>query len=751
MPLENILVEPTIDVDGTTYRVLRYDLIDDMFEVPRLHVEIMDDAGDAPNPADLVNKDAEFTLIRSDGAPKRFFYGKAITAARVPNTDDIRTVHLEIAPALWKLQKRADCRIFQKMSVVDIVKKVLEGGGVPSSQQEWKTTESYSPRDYVVQYRETDLDFVSRLCSEEGIYYAVHHKGGKDTVVFGDKPDGFGDIEGTKTLGFLAEGGAHGAVDKVMRVSRTAKVKTDKVTLRDYNPEKPKLKLEATVEGTDDGAHELELYQYPARAADPGAAKRLAQILLDSLQAERDTVHGDTGTLTMAPGLRFEIEEHPYDPINEEYMLTRVRFRGTTPRMGQQKGGKEANATFTCQFWGVPTKTTKYRPPRLAREATVPGVQTAFTTGPGGSEIHVDAAGQVKAHFHWDRLGKMDDTSSRWMRTSQIPTGGSMFLPRMKWEVTIRHNEGDSDKPYVMGRMYNGTTPPPYNLPKEAAKSSIQTATSPGGGSSNEIRTGDTKGSEEMFFNASKDMSIEVKNNCTESIGNDLKRKIGSNQKKEVTDSSSGNVGSNQKVTVSGNQTVHVETFMVDDITGNHELTISGNRDMKVGGDHKREVGGDSKLDVGGMHVELVVGFVTDKTLASFKHDVGMAHILITLGSHKITVGGNRTENTKALKVIATRAGRGVEVGGTMMTKVIGAIVNIADGDRTEKAGGTFTEVAAGAQIVKANNVTFEAKTMLAVVMGASTLVLLPALVLIAGISAKLDGDTADLGIIIDN
>ncbi len=751
MPLENILVEPTIEVEGQSFRVLHYDLIDDMFEVPRLYCEIMDDAADAPNPADLINKATEFTLHRSDGAPKRFFYGKVVSAERAPNTDDIRTVHLEVAPALWQLTKRADCCIFQKMSVVDIIKKVLEEGGVPSGQQEWNTTESYQPRDYLVQYRETDFNFISRLCSEEGIYFAVHHKGGKDIVVFGDKPDGFGDIEGTSALGFIAEMGGHSAVDKVMRVSRTARVRPDKVTLRDYNPEKPKLKLEAMVEGTDDGAKNLEVYAFPGRFADPGAGKRLAQILLDSMQSERDIVHGDTGVLTMAPGLRFTMEEHPYDPLNEEYLITRVRFRGSTPRMGQQSGGARAAPRFTCQFWGVPTATVKYRPPRLEREVIIPGVQTAFTTGPGGQEIHVDAAGQVKAQFHWDRLGKMDDTSSRWMRTSQIPTGGSMFLPRMKWEVAIRHNEGDADKPYVMGRLYNGTTPPPYALPKESAKSSIQTATTPGGGSSNEIRTGDTKGSEEVFFNASKDMSIEVKNNLTEHVGNDMKRKIGSNQKKNVTDSTSGNVGSNQKITVSGNQTVHVETFMVDDIGGNHELKIGGNRDMKVGGDHKRDVGGTSSLDVTGMHVELVVGNVTDKTLANFKHDVGAAHVLIVLGNHTVTVGGSRNESVGALKIIAVKGGRGVDVGGSMTTKVAGAIVNIADGDRAEKAGGTFTEVAAGAQIVKATNVTFEAKTMLAVVMGASTLVMLPAVVLIAGLSAKLDGNTADLGILIDN
>jgi type VI secretion system secreted protein VgrG len=751
VPLENAIVEPTIEVDGASYRVLAYDILDDMFDVPRLHCEIMSDESDAPDPASLLDKAVDFTLHRSDGAPKRHFHGKTISALRAPNADDIRTVHLEVVPALWQLQKRADCRIFQKMSVTDIVKKVLEGGGIPAGQQEWTTTESYSPRDYVVQYRETDLDFVRRLCSEEGVYFAVHHKGGKDVVVFGDKPDGLGDIEGTKALGFIAEMGAHSAADKVMRVSRSAKVKTDKVTLRDYNPDKPKLKLEGQAEGTDEGAHQLEVYAYPGRFAEPAQGKRLAQILLDSLQAERDIVRGDTGVLTMAPGLRFEIEEHPYEPLNEEYMATRVRIRGTTPRMGQSKGGEKDKAKYTCEFWGVPTATVKYRPPRLAREVIVPGVQTAFTTGPSGQEIHVDAAGQVKAKFHWDRLGKDDDTSSRWMRTSQVPTGGSMFLPRMKWEVSIRHNEGDADKPYVMGRVYNGVTPPPYALPKEAAKSAIQTATTPGGGSSNELRTGDTKGSEQMFFNASKDMTIEVKNNLTESVGNDMSRKVGSNQKKNVTDSTSASVGSNQKITVSGNQKINVETFMVEDITGDHTLKISGNRDMKVGGDHKREVGGSSKLDVGGMHIDLVVGSVTDKTLASFKHDVGTAHVLITIGSHKIKVGGNRNESTGALKIIAVRGGRGVEVGGSMTTKVAGAIINIADGDRAEKAGGTFTEVAAGAQIVKATNVTFEATGMIAVVMGASTLIVLPALVVVAGISAKLDGNTVDLGIVIDN
>jgi type VI secretion system secreted protein VgrG len=744
------LAIPSVTIGGRAYFVLRYELDEKLAELGVLSCALWDDSEELlPAPGDVLDQAATFTLARDDGSEVRAFVGKVVHAALAPDDDDLPVLHVVVAPTLWNLSKRADCRIFQAMSAVDIVKKVLLEAGVPAAQQDFRLHDAHATRTYTVQYRETDLAFVHRLLFEEGIYFAIHHRDGKDVVVFGDAPDGLGDVEGPTSLSFFEEFGAEGAADRVIRLSTTSSVQSDKVFVRDYNPDKPSLKLEGPAEGSDPGAHELEIYEYPARCEDEAAAKRIAKLLLDSVQAGREVIHGETGSLALWPGLRVSVAGHPYDPLNQEYLVTRSRIVGEQPRHFDVASGRAP--TLSIEFWGVPTATTRYRPPRLLRERRVIGAQTAVTTGPGGQEIHTDAGGHVKVSFHWDRSGKKDDTSSRWIRTSQLPTGGSMLLPRVGWEVQVRHVEGDADRPFVLGRVYNAVTPPPYALPKHSARSAVQTATTPGGGSSNEFRMTDTKGQEEMFFNASKDATTHVKNNATESIGNDHQKKVGSNQSRSVTDSASANVGSNQQITVSGNQTVHVETFMVDQVA-NHALSIGGRRDLKVGGDHRRDVTGASTLEVGGSQIDLVVGSVTDETMGNFKHDVGAALLELCVGDRTVTVAGDISEHAGAAKVIAVKGGRGVTVGGSMNVKCVGAIVNVAKQDHAEQSGGNYTEVAVGAQIVKADGVSFEADTALTVVMGASILSLTPASVALLGLSAKLDGNVADTAIlIVDN
>lgn len=744
-------IDPALTIEGRALRVLRYELVEGLSEVARLACELFDDEAPLPRPGDVVGKKAVFTLTRSDGNDSRSFVGTIVRAELAPDADDVPSLRLLVAPRLWNLGKRKDCRIFQEMSAVDIVKEVLTGAGVPASAQDWRLGEDHPQRTYVAQYRETDLDFVRRLLAEEGIWFAPCVKDEEDVLVFSDTTDGLGDVAGATTLSYVEEFGFEGGADRVQRLERSVSVKSDKVFLRDYDPEKPRTLVEAEAEGTDEGSHALEVYEYPARSFSAGDAERRAKVLVDSMQAERDLLTGETSSLALLPGFRFSVDGHPYDPLNQEYMVTGARIEGSRPR-SFAAGGAARASTLRIAFRAVPTGTTRYRPPRQKREQTVAGAQTAFTTGASGQEIHTDASGRVKVSYHWDRSGKKDDTSSLWIRTLQLPTGGSMLLPRVGWEVTVAHEGGDIDRPLVLGRMYNPLAPPPYALPKHAARSALQTATSPGGGSANELRMTDTKGSEQMSFNASRDMTTQVNNNATESITNDHQKTVGANQTRNVTNSVTENVGSNQKLNVGGNQSVKVETFMVDEVGGNHALTVGGNRDMKVGGDHKREVAGANELSVGGNEIDLVVGSVTEKTLGSFEHDVGAALVELAVGKRTVTVGGNRTESAGAAKIIATNGGRGVEVGTSLDVKVGGAVVNIADADRTEESGGTFTEIAAGAQIVKADTVVFEAKDMLTVVMGASILSLTPATVAILGVSAKLDGDVSDLAaLIVDN
>ena len=139
---------------------------------------------------------------------------------------------------------------------------------------------------------------------------------------------------------------------------------------------------------------------------------RLAQVLLDSIRADRDVVTGRTSVLTMVPGATFSIEGHPYGPMNQEYLVVAVELEGEDqPVRGKDEAAaSEGKGYGACRFRAIPTSVA-YRPPRIVREHFVSGVQTAITTGPSGEEIYTDAGGHVKVQFYWDRLART--TTSR--------------------------------------------------------------------------------------------------------------------------------------------------------------------------------------------------------------------------------------------------------------------------------------------------------------------------------------------------
>ena len=749
-------VKGRVDVDGEAYRLLACQIRESLSAVPVAVIEIgtLDSVHNEgpPDPTTMIGKPIVIKLDREDGSASREFAGIAVEATRLADKEGRPFTRIAVVPRLFRLGKRADCRTFQQESVPDIVKKVLAVAGLAGDAQEARLSGSYAPREYCVQYRETDFDFIARLLSEEGIFFAVTFAGGKDKVVFCDDPTGLDDLEGNTSIAFAHTFGFGSSKECVLWVKESTEVRSDKAFIREYDFERPKLALEAKVEGKDDGAHALEVYQYPGRFLEQDVGKRYAQVLLDSIQAERHIVTGESTVLTMSPGRRFTLTDHPYEPLNQKLLITGVEVEYREGFSSHGTGAQGGGQGYSCRFTAVPTKTTAYRPPRLERAVAIAGLQTAMTTGPAGQEIHSDKHGRVKAKYMWDRLGKADDTSSVWMRTSQVPTGGSMLLPRVGWEVSLRHVEGDADEPIVMSRLYNTVTPPPYALPAGKARGSMQTATTPGGGSSNEFRMDDTKGKEEMMFNASKDMTVDVVNNTTEQIGNNHTHSIGSNHKVNVTNSVTASVGASQTVSVGSNQTVHVETFLVEQIGGAHTLVIGGNRDMKIGGDHRREVAGGDRTEVGSLMTDLVVGKVSTEGSSTLTIDVGTASALITAGDHNLEIVGDRTEATGAVKAVIAVGGRGVEVTGSMTQKVAGAILAKIGGDMADTAATTFTEVAAGAHILKADTVVFEGESIVSFVMGASTITLTPASISIAGVSIKIDGAVAETAaLIMDN
>jgi len=747
MTEDSATVSAAITIGEESYRCRSAVITERLDTVPRAVLQLTKDDR-LPRAVSLLNADAEVILAMSDGlGTPRAFRGVVTAACRRVEAAGAVQLEVTVEPKLFKLGKRTNLRTFLEKKAQEILQTVLDDAGVPCS---FKLGASYDARPNVIQYRETDLDFVRRLAAEEGITLAWDHDANE--AVFFDDPKGLGDSDESSLL-YAPELGFGQKLATVQKVARDHRVVTDKVHVRTYDFEKPRALVEGKKESADKGSHALESYVYPIRTVDPATAGRFAQVLLDSIQARRDVVTGRATTCTLAVGKRFAIDGHPSEAMNQELLVVAVEIVHHEVQTTKDDSGAEGRLQTSVSFEAVPTERSAYRPARVARVAAAGrGVQVATATGASGQEIDVDSHGRVTAIFPWDREAKPDDKASVRMRTMQLPTGGSMLLPRVGWEVLVHCDEGDVDAPLVVGRLYNGTKPPPYALPAGALRSSLQTATTPGGGSTNELRTDDSKGSEEMFFNASKDMTTLVKNNTTESVGNNATLQIGGNQSLEITNSLTTVVGENQTVSVGGDEKISVETFQVDQSGGDYACAIGGNRDMKVGGDHRHTVTGDETIDVGGMKTDLVVGKVTETIAGDFALSVGGAAVGLTPADIALDVTGNHDESIGAAKIIVSFGGVSSEIGGTSMTQLIGAKVGLIDGDKSETAGGMYSSVVALAQIVEADNIVLEAEGMLTIAMGASVIVLTPASVSFLGGSVKIDGATTETAaLIMDN
>jgi type VI secretion system secreted protein VgrG len=718
-------------VEGQSYQVLSLRIAQRYATVGRAECELTDDEqgphSSGMEPSALIGKTIQLSMDRANGGSQTSFVGVVIEAAHVAADTTRPYVRLVATPRMWRLSKRSDCRVFQQMTTKDIVADVLDRAGV--TDVEWQLTGSYEPREYCVQHRETDLDFALRLLAEDGISFAIEARDGVDFTVFCDGE--LGDILGATELPYAAEFGFDTARDCVERLEQVVQLKSDKVTLRDYDFERPDFELSAA-----EGEGTLETYVFPARSNQESVASHYAQVLLESLQADRELLKGESQALHLAVGRRFTVTDHPYEPLNQTYLLLEVEHRYRASRWASEDASREGSG---CSFVAMPVTTGPYRPTRKQARA-VPGYESVAVVGPAGSEIHPDEFGRVKAQHFWDREGDGSDKASCFMRTTQLPLGGGLLTPRVGWEVTVRNIDGDPDMPIVTGRMYTAKAPPPYALPEHKTRMSFQTATSPGGGSVNELRFDDKKGSEEMFMNASKNMSVGAGNNATETVGGNETREIGSNQDLDVTGAKSSVTGT-QVWSIGGNQDVGVTTYGVDQNGGAHTLSVGGNRDLTIGGDHRRLVGGASGMTVSGMQVDLVAGSVTEATTSTMNDTIGTALVEIAGGGRSVTCT-SRVETVGSLKAVLCTGGRGVEVGGSMTHDVAGALLIKTKGEFNDNSKGDITDIVGGAQVIKAVDVTFTAESLLTVVCGGSTLTLTPGSVSLVGATVKLDGVT---------
>lgn len=632
----------------------------------------------------------------------RFFHGVVVDVEERALRVDSFMIEIRFESRLALLKRGRDHRIFQEMTVEEIVTDVLMRSGI-ADLAEWQLSASYEPHLNAVQYGESDYDFITRLLFEEGIGYVIEQDESGERIVFFDDDSAYRAIEGDSNLMILgsAARGRHGLV----RLTSAYRVTSDQVMMNDYDLEAPARDLKVSAEA--EGAMAREVYFHPGGYADASRGQRLADRQLERLTMRRKTATGSSNVVRLATGRFFTVSDDGRTSGNGEYMLLEV-----THHYSAGAGGvaEQNDLVYSNEFEAIPLS-VPYRPQRAAPPPVIAGVQHALVTTPGGQQIHADEHGRVKVRFLWDRSGVTDDKSSTWLRVGQLALGGSMVLPRVDFEVLVDFEFGDLDRPVVSGHLYNAELPPSYALPGGNTVSSIQSATTEGGPGANELRFEDAAGSEEIFINASKDMTLAIDDSSRWNIGNDERCEIGSNHTLAVTSDYTSGVAGSRKVDIGGNQSIDVGANLSDGIGGDLVKTISGMRLVKSGGDHAENIAGSLTRTVGSLQSITGIAGVQRTIVGSSNTTVGAAWAELAGGARALNITGTYTESIGALKFIKAK-NVAVNCAAAYTMNAAAELVK-AGGGRADTAKGAVALTAGGVFAVKAKNIVFEAKNKL--------------------------------------
>lgn len=553
----------------------------------------------------LLGQDISVRLNTADGTP-RYVSGICSQVAQAGRDETFTSYRMEVVPKLWLLTHNIQSRIFQQITVPDILKKVLTGFDVA-----YEIQGTFEPRDYCVQYNESDFDFASRLMEEEGIYYFFRHTAEGHKLVLANTPQSHTELPVASRLIYeMVEGGKR-PEDRVFGWEKVQGLRTGKVTLWDHCFELPHRHLEANRPIQDSvkvgkvthpfklaANNKLERYNYPGEYAqrfdgiNPGGGKRpedLQKIFRDNqrtarIRMEQETVpglviRGESNCRQLVSGHRFTLERH-FD-ADGGYVFTSVTHSATLDDYrSAATGAFEYSNQFTCIPFDLP-----YRPQQLTAKPTIHGTQTAVVVGPPGEEIWPDQYGRVKVQFHWDREGKNDLGSSCWVRVSTPWAGkqwGMIHIPRIGQEVIVAFEEGDPDRPIIVGSVYNYEQMPPFALPANKTQSGIKSRTHKGQGY-NELVFDDTVGKEQIRMHGQHNMDTVVKNNQTQAIGVDRQAKVGNNESTEVGNDQTNSVTNNQTNSVGVNRATKVGTDDMLQVGANQAISVGSNQQTTVG------------------------------------------------------------------------------------------------------------------------------------------------------------------------
>ncbi|HET8932858.1 MAG TPA: type VI secretion system tip protein TssI/VgrG [Polyangiales bacterium] len=597
----------------------------------------------------------------------RYFHGIVSRFARGGTLGRYAVYRASVRPWLWLLSRTSDCRIFQNTTVPDVIKQIFRDFGLTDFDD--ALSGSYRTWDYIAQYRETALAFVSRLMEQEGIYYYFRHESSKHTLVLADGYSAHATAPGYEEVPYIPPD-EHNPRERDHLTDWTVseQIQPGAYMLNDFDFVRPKANLQAKVSNPHDHASaELEYYDYPGEYGDASEGESYVKARLQALHAEYEQGAGEGNARGLSAGNLFKLSRFPLEDQNREYLIVATNH---TIENSTRESNPEGEARVRASVEAIESR-VQYRAAQLTPKPMISGPQTAIVVGKAGEEIWTDQHGRVKVQFHWDRLGKSDENSSCWVRVAQIWAGGrwgAMHIPRIGQEVIVEFLEGDPDRPIITGRVYNGDNKPPYDLPANQTQSGIKSRSTKGGSPNNfnELRFEDKKGEEHVYLQAEKDLQIYVKHDESRKVDNDRFKEVVKNEQTKVGIDRTEEVGGNETITIKKNR---METVLLDETTkvvGNRTDAVGKSEDVTIGINSTTKVGSSLSLNVGVSKTELV----------------GVASALTIGAGYQVTVGGAMNQTVGGLMA--------EEVGAAKTTLVGGPSGETSGGPKSITAGGSI-------------------------------------------------------------
>jgi type VI secretion system secreted protein VgrG len=667
------------------------------------------------DPSDLVGVRATLRMRTLTDPPFRVVHGVVTEAEELESLPDGMLYRVVLAPPLARAAHRKRFRVFLDKTPREILAAVLESDpatkradGATLEPDDGDAT-AYTPakelyafrvtdtsrldsravRPYVVQYGESDLDFLARLLEEEGLSLHVEHGRGACLAVIADADAGRSRLEPFDPLGADVPG------REIGDVKLGARMRPKAVVLGDYNWRKPALDMAATADEARPAPDGLFEYAWPGGYPDaPTQGTPLAKARAERYETEAEYAVAEGKARGLAAGSIFRLQ-HAKARYEGEYLVTKIEVRGYQEGV-VSKAAVHAEAPYTCSLElarrgrsGAAAE-SRFRPAQRTKKPRIVGTQTAFVTADPtttGAEIHVGGPaggeiGCVRLQFHWDRdaARHAKEPTSAWVRVSQLFAGagqGAVWHPRVGAEVIVDFEDGDPDRPIVTGRVYNGQNRPPWG-PDSPTKSAIRSFTSPHDGKYNELSFEDRPGGEEMKQHAARNFTAEVGHDRSETVANDASSSVGVNRTESTGANRSTAVGANDSAVVGANASLAVGANHSVAVGVNQTVLVGASQSIEVGADGAASFGGSQTVVVGADHAATIGGSSTTTVGAARKATVG--------GEDAHTAAGPQSLHSDASQSLTAPAQTFSADGAQTLTSSLHTVIASAIASRTAGA-----------------------------------------------------------------